>query len=142
MSKSVSFQVVGKIVGKGRPRFCRQGAGVRTYTPARTAEYEELIKREYISQCNGYKFEDVPLRVAIHAYKAVPKGTSKGKRSDMLERKIRPCIKPDTDNVIKIVLDALNGIAYKDDKCVVAVSASKYYADEEFMDVEIADLSR
>ncbi|CAB9498382.1 expressed unknown protein [Seminavis robusta] len=33
--------------------------------------------------------------------------------------------KPDTDNLVKLVLDALNGVAYKDDKQVVAITAFK-----------------
>lgn len=34
------FQVPGEPVGKGRPRFTRQG---RAYTPAKTAKYENLV---------------------------------------------------------------------------------------------------
>jgi Holliday junction resolvase RusA-like endonuclease len=32
------------------------------------------------------------------------------------------------DNVLKVVLDALNGVAYKDDARVVSVSARKLYS--------------
>ena len=42
--------------------------------------------------------------------------------------KIFPSRKPDIDNVLKVVLDALNGVAYKDDSRVVAVSARKVYS--------------
>lgn len=39
----------------------------------------------------------------------------------------RPSKKPDVDNIIKIVLDGLNGIAYDDDKQVVYASCKKMY---------------
>ena len=45
----------------------------------------------------------------------------------MLDNKIYPTVKPDTDNIAKSILDALNGIAYKDDKQVVTLSVKKRY---------------
>jgi Holliday junction resolvase RusA-like endonuclease len=41
---------------------------------------------------------------------------------------VLPSRKPDIDNVLKIVLDALNGVAYKDDSRVVSVSGRKIYS--------------
>lgn len=37
--------------------------------------------------------------------------------------------KPDIDNILKVVLDGLNGIAYEDDKQVVLTQCKKVYAD-------------
>ena len=58
----------------------------------------------------------------------------------MLQNKVRPTKKPDIDNIIKAVLDALNGIAYKDDTQVVQVMAQKKYADKAFVEVAICEL--
>ena len=33
----------------------------------------------------------------------------------MLEHRIRPTVKPDLDNVAKLIYDALNGVAWYDD---------------------------
>lgn len=41
--------------------------------------------------------------------------------------KNHPLKKPDADNVAKIILDALNGIAYLDDKQVVDLGVHKSY---------------
>ena len=41
-----------------------------------------------------------------------------------------PLKKPDIDNCIKVILDSLNGIAYKDDSQVVSLKIEKYYADK------------
>ena len=44
---------------------------------------------------------------------------------------IRPTKKPDFDNIAKIICDALNGIAYKDDASIVSAIVEKYYADDD-----------
>lgn len=45
----------------------------------------------------------------------------------MDELKGRPDKKPDADNILKAVLDALNGVAYEDDRQVVEVLCIKKY---------------
>ena len=47
-----------------------------------------------------------------------------------LENKIRPVTKPDTDNILKIVKDALNGVLWKDDAQVVSDKVEKFYSQE------------
>jgi Holliday junction resolvase RusA-like endonuclease len=39
-----------------------------------------------------------------------------------------PTRKPDIDNVLKVILDSLNGVAYIDDSKVVEVIGRKRYA--------------
>ena len=48
----------------------------------------------------------------------------------MLNNELRPIKKPDSDNLAKICLDALNGIAYPDDSQIVALTVNKYYSKE------------
>ena len=43
---------------------------------------------------------------------------------------LNPTKKPDADNIGKVVLDALNGIAYEDDKQVIELRVSKQYSEE------------
>ena len=40
----IAFEIPGPPVGKGRPRAFRAGAGVRMFTPEKTASYESLVK--------------------------------------------------------------------------------------------------
>ena len=58
-------------------------------------------------------------------------------RAAIQEGKILPRRKPDIDNVLKVVLDSLNGIAYKDDAQVVAVHGRKIYGNEPKLIIEI-----
>ena len=58
------------------------------------------------------------MSVTIKAYHPIPRSAPKYKREAMLSGELVPLTKPDADNVLKLVLDALNGLAYLDDKQV------------------------
>lgn len=125
----VKFTILGEPEGKGRPRFRKQGPYVKTYTPESTVSYENLIKTEYRRQCNDYRFDDsAQLDVRIIAYYEIPKSKSKKVKKMMEEHQLRPLKKPDADNVIKVVLDSLNKIAYHDDTQVVDLQIRRFYS--------------
>lgn len=127
----VKFTILGSPQGKGRPRFRNTGKFVQTYTPKETVSYENLVKLEYRRQCNDFRFpEDAPLDVRISAFYDIPKSASKKKHALMVQHLMRPMKKPDTDNVVKIVLDSLNNIAYKDDVQVVDCQVRKFYSEQ------------
>lgn len=132
-SKGTYFVVPGKPRGKGRPRFARMGNYVRTYTPAETASYENLIALEY--QAAGGKLLEGPVEVYVTAAFEPPKSTSKKNREAMLAGEILPNCKPDADNILKAVLDGLNGLAYKDDTQVAYVRIIRYYSDTAHLEV-------
>ena len=135
----VTLTVYGEPVSKLRPRTVRNGKSVRTYTPHKTAEHEAKIGWVYKKIYGGFRFErDVPLFVSVKFYMKVPKSTSKKARQGMLSGKIRPAKKPDLDNVVKLVTDSLNGIAYDDDSQIVEISGGKYYSDDPRTEIIIA----
>lgn len=124
--------VRGEPQGKGRPRF---GNG-RTYTPQKTAEYEQRIKAEWAKQTKGYQFpQGTALSLEIKAYLQPPQSASKKKQAAMLANRIRPKKKPDFDNIAKIIGDALNKTAYYDDAQIVFCAIGKYWGSPR---VEIA----
>lgn len=138
---TVKFTIPGQPVGKGRPKFSTVCGHVNTYTPAKTANYEALVKYGYQIQCRGFKFEKkVPLDVRIIAYFGIPTSVSKKKAKMMREHVIRPVAKPDTDNVAKVLLDALNGIAYYDDAQIVDMQVRKFYDENPRVVVTIRDI--
>ncbi len=109
------FTVPGEPVGKGRPRFSKTGNFVKTYTPEKTVSYENLVKIEYERQCGHEAFsKGVPLVMEIDAVFAIPKSAGKKRSREMREDIIRPTKKPDVDNIMKIIADSLNGVAYYD----------------------------
>lgn len=129
------FLVEGRPVGKGRPRFSTIGGHPVAYTPKETKAYEAKVRTAYLER--GGKYLDTPVRVTVTAVFAVPKRVSKRDAQDMLDGLILPEIKPDADNIIKVVLDALNGTAYRDDKSVVEARVIKIYGAEDTVLIKI-----
>ena len=121
----MDFIVEGKPQGKQRPRFSRISKTV--YTPTKTAKYEKRIAKAYTDIGGKCIPDGCYVSVTVHAFFPVPKSYSRKKREDCLERILRPDKKPDMDNILKVVLDALNKVAYEDDKQVVELIGRKYY---------------
>ena len=115
--------------GKQRPRFSRISKTV--YTPTKTAKYEKQIAKAYTESGGKCIPADCYVSVSVSAFFPIPKSYSKKKREDCLERILRPDKKPDMDNILKVVLDALNDVAYEDDKQVVELIGRKYYTESD-----------
>ena len=119
--QSKTIVMPGNPRGKGRPRFYRGHA----VTPKATREYE----RDFAALWKGGDPTNEPVCVNIKSYYCVDSNANKATKLQMLLNKILPTKKPDIDNVIKIVLDSLNEVAYDDDKQVVELHAYKYYSE-------------
>lgn len=133
---TVKFEAEGDPVGKARPRVTKAG---HAYTPGKTAAKEHEVRTCYREAAGGFAFDgNKPLGVAITAYYRIPKSYTKGRRLAAEHNITRPG-RPDIDNVLKLVLDALNGIAYGDDSQVCHIEAYKYYGDRARVEVEITD---
>lgn len=105
--------IPGEPVSKGRPRF----NGKRAYTPAATKAAEQVIADAYKAQ-NGRFFEgQVALEVMFW----------NGNRR-----------RRDKDNMLKLVMDALNGVAYADDVQVTVSAAGKAITTPDKARTEIA----
>ncbi len=136
----ISLTIFGEPKGKGRPRFTKSG---NTYTPKETSEYEALVAMAYKSKSKGEYFDKgVPLRMVIAAYYGIPKSVGKRESGQMVSGEIRPQKKPDLDNVIKIIMDALNGVAYHDDAQVVSVQAHKFYSLHPRVEVTVGRIDK
>ena len=73
------------------------------------------------------------------AYFSIPKTTKKSEIEQMLDNKISPTKKPDIDNIIKIILDAMNKFAFKDDIQITKLEIEKKYGLEEKMQIIIEE---
>ncbi len=131
---SIKFTIPGKPQAKQRPRVTRYGA----YTPKETLMYENLVKCEYMSQV-GERLDGC-IKATIKAYFEVPKSTSKKRKAMMLDGRVGRTQKPDCDNLAKSVLDALNGVAYRDDSQIVELHVCKGYAEEARVECELEEL--
>ena len=138
----IDFIVYGEPKGKGRPRATYNGRFTRIYTPQDTTNYENLIKLSYLDakQINYMQGEQIKAKIDI--FQSIPKATSKKKTQLMLNGKIRPTKKPDIDNIIKCVFDALNGIAFKDDTQIICVESQKYYDNEPRIEICLQEIKQ
>lgn len=137
----INFTIMGEPKGKGRPRFCRNTG--HAITPKDTVNYETLVKMEYTQACGEQMFpDDAMLDMRIKAYYSIPKSASKKRHAAMLSGDIRPTKKPDMDNVIKIIADSLNKIAYRDDTQIVDCQVRKFYSEKPRVEVMIQTIDK
>ena len=124
---SIEFTIPGVSVGKGRPRFARRGAFISTYTDAKTASYENLVKVKAEEAMAGRLLIQGAVEVSIRIIVTPPASWSQKKQRAAMAGEIYPTTKPDWDNVGKGICDAMNEIVFKDDKQVVDARVTKRY---------------
>jgi len=128
--------VAGSPVGKGRPKFVR--ATGRAYTPEKTANYEAILAARGADAMAGQPLLDGPLQVIVTAFMPIATTWSKKKTAAALEGSLRPG-RPDADNMLK-VLDALNGIVWRDDAQIAEARISKLYDEEPRLEIEVTQI--
>ena len=89
---------------------------------------------------NGAELIEGACVMNLLAFVSVPASWSQKKRQAALDGLIRPTTKPDLDNILKGVCDALNGIIFTDDKQVAHVSAAKWYAATPRLEVSVESI--
>jgi Holliday junction resolvase RusA-like endonuclease len=116
---------------KARPRMMRSGV---VFTPKVTASAEAEI-RWLLHQAQAPRFEG-PVFMQLKAFFLRPKSCPK--------KRLFPAVRPDLDNVVKLVKDACNTILFHDDAQICQVTAFKLYGDPERIELlvgEMTDLS-
>ncbi|WP_305177894.1 RusA family crossover junction endodeoxyribonuclease [Faecalibaculum rodentium] len=134
----VEFSIPGEPCAKGRPRFIR--ATGQVMTPEKTSRYEQLVQLSYMQHVGQEVTLHGPVKAHIRAYFSIPKSISQRKREQMISGDLKPLKKPDADNIAKIVLDALNGMAYQDDKEVAALLVEKHWAEKPMVCVTLSEI--
>lgn len=145
---TLRFSIEGKAKAKQSVRiskFCN-------FTSDDVVEYANWVKLNFRISYPKHDckvFENRPLMITVDEYREVPKTKPKWCKEKnyqtfvdkALADKIRPIVKPDTDNVSKNIKDALNKLAYPDDSQVVTEVIRKWYANKSMVRVTITDLS-
>lgn len=138
----MKFEVIGTPVAKGRPRVGKFG----TFTPKKTVYYENLVNYTFTQKYPLFKPLEGELKMKIIAIFEPPKSWSKKKQQEAI-----PCIddplsamgkttKPDLDNIVKSITDALNGLVYKDDAQITSLLAHKVYGEKAKVIIEIEEI--
>ena len=133
--EKISFEILGKPMGKGRPRLGRYGV----HTPVKTANYETLVKWTFMDKYKDFKLLKGPIRATITAIFEVPKSYSNKQREKAISG-IYYLHKPDCDNIAKIILDSLNKLAYDDDSQISSLIVTKMYGPKEKVIVNMEEI--
>lgn len=131
----ICFTVPGPVRGKARARMTKRGFA---YTPKETVMAENLVKMCFREAAPAWKPAEGPVRLTVRSYHRPPSSWSKKMWARLEAGEQMPCTKrPDFDNVGKLVGDALNGIAYNDDKQVWNGHVTKIWGLTERLEVEL-----
>lgn len=106
----IDLLIPGEPVGKGRPRVATIAGRARAYTPKGTAEWEAGAAMLLRAAWTGAPLDE-PVELVVEAVAARPKALIPGPRKlsadPALARRLWRVTKPDGDNVLKCVGDAL-----------------------------------
>ena len=138
----LKFTVMGEPCAQGRPRFSTFGGYVKAIDPAKSRNQKAFIKylATTAAKQQGWVYTYLPIHVEIIAYMGIPKSKSKKWRTAAICGRERPTKKPDTDNIFKLVTDALSGVIYADDKQIVSCRVQKWYSEEPRTEVKITEV--
>jgi Holliday junction resolvase RusA-like endonuclease len=125
----LTFTVPGRPVPKARPRVTRRG----TYTPKRSAAYEALVARA--AWCAGVSIITAPIRLMVLArFKVAKSWPAKIREGRICGPHTQ---RPDGDNILKAIKDALNGVAYADDALVWSATIEKIWDVDDGAEVTL-----
>lgn len=138
----LTLKVPGPPVGKQRARTFthRQSGRIVSMTPRKTATQESYIKALFVHKYPGHVPFVGALELELVISLPIPKSASKTRAKDMRWQRVLPVKKPDCSNVLKLVEDALNGLAYKDDAQIVDEHVTKQYSDTPGVEVKIIEI--
>ena len=140
MMKARVIEIPGEPIGKGRPRACLRKGMPTVYTPSKTVDYQAHVQECYKAQCGAEMIpKGVPICLTVDAIFGLPKSASKRAQEKMLSGEERPTKKPDADNILKIIADALNGLAWYDDAQITSAHLAKAYGKTPCVRVWISE---
>ena len=137
---TITFHVPGQPVGKGRPRIGRVAGQARMFTPAKTASYESMVGLAAHQAMGGAPLILGPARAVLRLTLAIPASWSRKKQEQARMGAVLPLTKPDADNVVKAIFDAINGVVWRDDSQVVELTLTKVYGSTPGVYVRIEEL--
>ena len=119
----IVITVPGEAVPQARPRVTHCG----TYDPPKCRAYKQKVALYAKTVMRGKKPLSGALNLDVVVYRSIPKSWTKKRRFAAAAGDVDPTTKPDIDNLLKGLMDAMSGIVWNDDSQVVNVMAEKVY---------------
>ncbi len=135
----IEFTVYGEPVAQGRPRASTRNGFVRMYDPKKSKDFKQYVKL-VASEHKPNQLLSGPLQLDVKVFKPTLKSFSKKKKLEAEQGLLRPISKPDVDNYVKGIKDALNKVIWNDDSQIVDLHVSKYYSETPRIEVAVQTL--
>jgi len=133
----ISFTIPGRLKGKGRHRAralsVRGKTFVQTYADPKTVSAEAML-RAFGGEAMGSR---PPLQGPLVLDVLVTLNTTKSWSKKRKAEAAYVTGKPDCDNIIKLIGDALNHVCWSDDSQICKIAFERRYRDNEAERVEI-----
>ena len=135
----MQFTIDANPVPKGRPKFSKVGGFVKTYSPKKTVDYEQIVRQTAAQAMGPTELLETPVAVYLYIRLPIPKSYPRKRLEACLKGLERPTKKPDIDNLAKSVLDGINGVIWRDDSQIVSLHVTKVYSTQPGVDVLIRE---
>lgn len=133
----IHIVVYGEPVAQARPRFAIVAGRAMAYDPKKSRDYKEYVKLAAAEKAPASLLEG-PLALKLDIYRPIPKSFSRKKAAEAEAGQLRPTTKPDADNFLKGVKDALKNVIWKDDSQVVDILVRKFYSEKPRIEIQIS----
>ncbi|MCL1789971.1 MAG: RusA family crossover junction endodeoxyribonuclease [Peptococcaceae bacterium] len=139
----IRLEIAGIPVAQGRPRASVVAGHAHVYDPANARDYKRQVRYAAQQQLGDQKPLQGPLRLSVEFYRDIPRSWSRKRQLQANSGLLRPTSKPDLDNYVKAVKDALNGVCWLDDSQVVEYGPTgKFYSDKPRIVVTVEQVSQ
>ena len=107
-------------VAKGRPKTSFVNGKVWTYTPRKTKEAQQFLALRFEKYIKDQFPAHTPVKLTATFYRTKSKWLPK--------KEGLPVRKPDLDNLLKLLLDSLNGVLVADDAQITSLTIKKRWS--------------
>ncbi len=128
----VKFKVMGQPVSWDRAGLTASG---EFFTRPKQRRYMAVIRKVARQAMKRAPMHPYPMEMLVIAYYRIPPSWTAKQRANPWY--VYNFDTPDIDNMVKIFMDALTGIAYVDDRLIVSLHTSKLRSEQPHVSVEI-----
>lgn len=134
--------IPGDPTSQARPRLFKRGRKTMVYDPqgAFKASLRRIV-REQLDAIPEWQHMEYP-RLNFWFYMPIPKSMSRADRMYADLERLKHVKKPDVDNLLKLYMDVMTPLVYKDDNCASIGRAIKLYSKEPRTIIVIRETDR
>jgi Holliday junction resolvase RusA-like endonuclease len=122
----IKFSVEGTPIQQGSMKFIRPGVMIHSRAEDLAVWRANIASAAKLAGCKPIA---EPISISMKFRVKRPKSV----------KRPYPTVSPDLDKYVRAVNDGLTGTAFEDDAQIVHIVASKVYADQPGVDIEISD---